>query len=113
MEVRKGYKQTEVGVIPEDWDTTQISVITSEVGDGIHSTPVYSNNGEYYFINGNNIVNGKVITSQDTKRADFYEFKKYKKILVTELSFFPSTELSAILQCMLVNQLFLARAQHI
>jgi len=76
-----GYKRTEVGVIPEDWDVTPISILTSEIGDGIHTTPIYSNNGDYYFINGNNLVNGKIVTTQNTKRADFSEFKKYKKNL--------------------------------
>ena len=81
MEVRKGYKQTAVGVIPEDWDAIQIRELTSEVGDGIHSTPVYSNSGDYFFVNGNNLIDGKVIVTSDTKRAELSEFKKHKKNL--------------------------------
>jgi hypothetical protein len=42
QDVPPGYKRTEVGVIPEDWDVCEISALTSEVGDGIHSTPIYS-----------------------------------------------------------------------
>ena len=42
--IRPGYKQTEVGVIPEDWDALPLSAITSEIGDGLHGTPTYSSN---------------------------------------------------------------------
>lgn len=55
--------------------------IVTVLGDGIHGTPKYSENGEYYFINGNNLCNGKIIIKQDTKRVDCEEYKKYKKDL--------------------------------
>ena len=38
MEVKPGYKQTEVGVIPEDWNTTAIRDITIKIGSGITPT---------------------------------------------------------------------------
>lgn len=37
--------------------------LTTRIGNGIHSTPKYSNIGNYYFINGNNLVDGKISTS--------------------------------------------------
>jgi len=80
-QVPERYKKTEVGVIPDDWDVVLISELTSEVGDGIHSTPIYSSKGDYHFINGNNLVDGEIVISQDTKKADLLEFKKYKKFL--------------------------------
>jgi type I restriction enzyme, S subunit len=56
MEVRPGYKQTEVGVIPEDWDVLtfkeQFSLsaggdvnprLSSDVQDEAHPYPIYSN----------------------------------------------------------------------
>jgi type I restriction enzyme S subunit len=61
MEVRKGYKQTEVGIIPEDWAIKPLSALTKEIGDGIHATPEYVDTSEYYFINGNNLLNGRVL----------------------------------------------------
>jgi type I restriction enzyme, S subunit len=76
-----GYKQTEVGVIPEDWDLVTLSVITSEIGDGIHATPIYSTSGDYFFINGNNIRDGRIVITEDTMTVDYPEFKKYKKNL--------------------------------
>ncbi|WP_368870154.1 restriction endonuclease subunit S [Proteus mirabilis] len=76
-----GYKQTEVGVIPEDWECSNLDYICSTIGDGIHSTPTYNNNGEYFFINGNNLIDGKITTFNETKKTDFVEFYKHKKNL--------------------------------
>lgn len=81
MNVKQGYKQTEAGVIPEDWTAIPITEITTEVGDGIHSTPIYSSIGEYYFVNGNNISNGQIIITKDTKKVEYSEFKKHSKNL--------------------------------
>ena len=76
----KGDRQTEVGVIPEDWDVSLLSELTSELGDGIHATPIYSN-GEYYFVNGNNLFNGRITISLDTRKVGILEFRKYRKNL--------------------------------
>ena len=38
MEVKPGYKQTEVGVIPEDWDTARLGDKTIKVGSGVTPT---------------------------------------------------------------------------
>ena len=51
------------------------------MGDGLHGTPKYDNQGEYYFINGNNLDNGKIIVKDITKKVSFEEYKKYKKEL--------------------------------
>ncbi|WP_211838230.1 restriction endonuclease subunit S [Proteus terrae] len=76
-----GYKQTEVGVIPEDWECSNFDYICSTIGDGIHSTPTYNDNGEYFFINGNNLIDGKITMFNETKKTDFVEFYKHKKNL--------------------------------
>ncbi len=39
-----GYKQTEVGVIPEDWDVLALSAIC-DVRDGTHDSPKYKDSG--------------------------------------------------------------------
>jgi type I restriction enzyme S subunit len=36
--LRAGYKQTEVGVIPEDWKAVQVGEIATKVGSGITPT---------------------------------------------------------------------------
>ena len=54
----------------------------SEIGDGLHSAPVYDENGKYYFINGNNLVNSKIIVNEtETKRVSEETFKKNNKNL--------------------------------
>lgn len=80
-QVTLGYKLTEVGVIPEDWTVRPLRELTTEVGDGIHSTPIYSRNGEYFFINGNNLQDGRVFISDETKSVSYSEFKKHRKNL--------------------------------
>ena len=47
------------------------------IGDGIHGTPQYDENGDYYFINGNNLSNGHIIIKSDTKRVSREVFSKY------------------------------------
>ena len=78
-EVKPGYKLTEVGVIPEDWSVVSMDAITTHIGDGLHGTPVYSPNGKYFFINGNNLNDGKIVITSDTKSVDHSEFIKHQK----------------------------------
>lgn len=55
--------------------------ITSRIGDGLHGTPKYDENGDYYFINGNNLSGGKIVIKSDTKRISSEEYHKIKKEL--------------------------------
>ncbi len=63
------------------WRKVQLKDAVSILGDGLHGTPKYSNNGEHYFINGNNLTNGKIIIKKDTKKVSVEEYNKYKKNL--------------------------------
>ena len=45
--------------IPNGWEWCRLRQITSLLGDGIHGTPEYDPNGEYYFVNGNNLQDKK------------------------------------------------------
>lgn len=51
------------------------------IGDGLHSTPKYDDNGSYYFINGNNIKNGALYLTSNTKRCSESEYSKHKKYI--------------------------------
>jgi restriction endonuclease S subunit len=53
----------------------------SRIGDGLHGTPVYDDQGEYYFINGNNLDNGYISIKKDTRKVDHTEYLKHKKSL--------------------------------
>jgi type I restriction enzyme S subunit len=63
------------------FNTIKLKDITSKIGDGIHGSPIYDENGEYYFINGNNLVEGTIKIKSDTKRISLDEYKKNKREL--------------------------------
>lgn len=64
-----------------NWKTYLLSDISSKIGDGLHGTPKYDGNGDYYFINGNNLINGSIVFKEDTKKVTEDEFLKYRKDL--------------------------------
>ncbi|WP_346854136.1 restriction endonuclease subunit S [uncultured Draconibacterium sp.] len=65
----------------EDWIEVELGEVVSKLGDGLHGTPKYADNGDYYFINGNNLTNGKIELKENTKRVSKEEFEKYRKPL--------------------------------
>lgn len=67
--------------IPENWCWCRLGDIVSILGDGIHGTPNYDISGNYYFVNGNNLNNGKIEIKPDTKKVNQSEYEKYKKEL--------------------------------
>ena len=81
MELKAGYKQTEVGVIPEDWEVKKLIDISTEIGDGIHATPKYVGMSNYFFVNGNNLVNKEILIYEDTKCVSEKEYNLLKKKL--------------------------------
>ncbi|AZA60752.1 restriction endonuclease subunit S [Chryseobacterium indoltheticum] len=64
-----------------EMELISLANLTTLLGDGLHGTPKYSDSGEHYFINGNNLKEGKIILKPETKRVDKSEFEKYKKNL--------------------------------
>ena len=67
-----------------EWREVILEDITTKIGDGLHGTPKYDSNGEYHFINGNNLKNGKVIVKSDTKKVTRDEAIKYQKPLSSQ-----------------------------
>ena len=67
--------------IPEHWKWARLSSLVSVLGDGLHGTPSYDVNGNVYFINGNNLKNGKIVINDLTKKVSKEEAKKYYKDL--------------------------------
>jgi len=76
-----GYKQTEIGVIPKDWDVVKLNLLSNDIGDGIHSTPKYVDSSNYFFVNGNNLSDGRILITRDTKCISEDEYKSLKKNL--------------------------------
>ena len=67
--------------IPESWKWVRLKNIVSVLSDGIHGTPIYDESGKYYFINGNNLMKGRIIIKNDTKKVSESEYQKHKKPL--------------------------------
>lgn len=67
--------------IPETWEWCRLANIVSILGDGIHGTPQYDENGDFYFVNGNNLFQGRILIKPDTKRCNKAEYEKHKKNL--------------------------------
>ena len=64
-----------------EWKEVTLGEVSSKIGDGLHGTPKYDDEGSYYFINGNNLNCGKIIIKDDTKRVGIEEFVKNQKEL--------------------------------
>lgn len=64
-----------------NWNKVKLSEVTTILGDGLHGTPTYDPDGEYYFINGSNLLNGKIVTSDKDKKVSYQEYLKHKKNL--------------------------------
>jgi type I restriction enzyme, S subunit len=73
--------ETKNGELPDGWKWESLKELTSLLGDGLHGTPKYTEDGDYYFINGNNLSEGKIEIKANTKRVAFEEYEKYKKPL--------------------------------
>lgn len=74
------YKESKLGWIPREWDEIPLEELTTQIGDGIHTTPKYSQNTHFYFINGNNLVNGEIQIGS-ALCVNEEEFEKYFKKL--------------------------------
>ena len=64
-----------------EWKETTLQDVVSKLGDGLHGTPKYDVNGEYYFINGNNLSNGKILIKESTKKTSLSEYIKHRRDL--------------------------------
>jgi type I restriction enzyme S subunit len=67
--------------IPSNWAWCKLQDLVSILGDGIHGTPNYDNNGCCYFINGNNLNGGTIEIKPETKTVSDEEFIKHKRPL--------------------------------
>ena len=68
-------------MVMSEWREVCIRDIVSTLGDGLHGTPKYDDKGDFFFINGSNLLNGKIIIKPDTKRVLYEEYIKYQKPL--------------------------------
>ena len=52
-----------------EWEEYKLEDITAEIGDGIHATPIYDDNGTFYFVNGNNISEYGITITTTTQKV--------------------------------------------
>ena len=64
-----------------EWKKYKLKDVCTILGDGLHGTPIYDDKGEFFFINGNNLKDGRISIKNDTKRVPNSEANKYKKPL--------------------------------
>lgn len=63
--------------IPDNWVWCRLEDLSYFIGDGIHGTPQYSPSGTFFFINGNNLNQGKIQIKNTTKKVSDDEASKY------------------------------------
>jgi len=78
---RPGYKQTEIGEIPEEWKVDIAKNIFPKVTDGTHDTPKPSSEG-YPLITSKNLKNGSINFDKCylIKESDYNEVNKRSKV---------------------------------
>ena len=64
-----------------EWEKIKLGKLAEKIGDGLHGTPIYSDDSDICFINGNNLTNGKIEITDKTKKVDYAIFKKNDKSL--------------------------------
>ena len=79
--VNKNFPALRFQQFSDKWVKSKLSKFSEKISDGIHSTPKYNDAGNYFFVNGNNLIGGKITISNKTKKVDSIEFEKHKRIL--------------------------------
>jgi type I restriction enzyme S subunit len=63
--------------IPTGWNLPKLKYKTIRIGDGLHSTPKYREGTGFYFVNGNNLVGGKVVLGMSAKEVPETEYEEH------------------------------------
>jgi type I restriction enzyme S subunit len=58
------------------WHKKPLKSLCTRIGDGLHGTPTYDESSEFYFINGNNLKNGKIEITNNTNTVTKEDFNK-------------------------------------
>jgi type I restriction enzyme S subunit len=73
-----GYKETALGLIPEDWDVVKLGEVSSHIKDGTHATHKNVNDG-IPLLSAKDIRNGKIKLSDDCRRISINDFNSIHK----------------------------------
>lgn len=61
----------------KSWNIKEFSQLCTAIGDGLHGTPIYDDDGPYPFINGNNLRDNKIEITPKTRRVGQDMYDKY------------------------------------
>jgi len=64
-----------------EWEERRMLDCSSKIGDGLHGTPIYTDNSGIYFINGNNLILGSICITNETKQVNKNDQSKDDKNL--------------------------------
>jgi type I restriction enzyme S subunit len=66
-----------LGEVPAHWELPKLNQRTSRIGDGLHASPQYQDGTGIYFINGNNLVDGKILIGSTAKEVPESEYENH------------------------------------
>ncbi len=98
MEMRPGYKQSDVGIIPDDWEVKLLGDVAT-IKDGTHQTPKYVASGVPFF-------SVEHVTSGDFKNTKFISEKEHRFLTRTckiEKGDILMTRIGSIGDCKLID----------
>lgn len=67
--------------LPHGWKWFRLRSLVFTLGDGLHGTPEYSEGTDCHFINGNNLINGRIVIKSHTKTVSSAEMQKHRKLM--------------------------------
>lgn len=79
--VKKGYKQTEIGVLPEDWETSSLSAAFQKLEAGVSVNSDNSLSSEYHILKTSAVHDG-VVDTAETKPVIPQDYLRLKCPLV-------------------------------
>ena len=75
MEIREGYKKTDVGIIPKDWTVLNLASLATQIGDIDHKMPDSVSTGVPYIMTGDFVGNNDM-DFKNSKRISIEDYNK-------------------------------------
>lgn len=60
-----------------EWPVVSLASVCDELSDGLHKAPIFDNEGEYIFVNAQNLHDGHIVDVDKSKHTTYAEFCKY------------------------------------
>ncbi len=82
MELRAGYKKTDIGLVPNDWNIVSVGNITKFHKQGYYTTEQYKGDGEYFLLRGTDMQNPRIDLSTTPRiNANQRDYEAYKVLI--------------------------------